>query len=326
MGTWNVGNAPPDEDLSSWLDPEEMDGADIIAIGAQECEFKTSSPDTSCQDEWIHALSLAIGDSHVLVRADSLGQMRLAIWAKMATVAGISAHSSDGVATGIGNVMANKGGVATAIWIWNTSVVFVNSHLAAHQNETKRRNMDYSNIVGGLELASHVACDILQEFEHVVWMGDLNYRLDLPESVFGEGCNAKENPPAELFSTIKTMVAQEQVSKLIEHDQLFNARIDVQQIDTCAARVRDGLVAFVGFRESDISFAPTFKVLRQAQTEYTTQRSPAYCDRVMWRSSPYLSVECTRYWSGECVASSDHKPVAAMLDLEHRYVYMCVCV
>ena len=116
------------------------------------------------------------------------------------------------------------------------------------------------------------------------------------------------------------------MSKLIEHDQLFNARIDVEQIDTCAARVRDGLVAFVGFRESDISFAPTFKVLRQAQTEYTTQRSPAYCDRVMWRSSPYLSVECTRYWSGECVASSDHKPVAAMLDLEHRYVYMCVCM
>ena len=75
--------------------------------------------------------------------------------------------------------MANKGAVATALWVWNTPLVFVNSHLAAHQNEVKRRNLDYSNIVGGLYVASQAACDILQAFEHVVWLGDLNYRLRL---------------------------------------------------------------------------------------------------------------------------------------------------
>ena len=32
------------------------------------------------------------------------------------------------------------------------------------------------------------------------------------------------------------------------------------------------------------------QVKRQAGTEYKKQRSPAYCDRILWRSSPYLNV------------------------------------
>jgi hypothetical protein len=40
-GTWNVGNAPPDEELGSWLRESQILQADLIAIGAQECEYKT---------------------------------------------------------------------------------------------------------------------------------------------------------------------------------------------------------------------------------------------------------------------------------------------
>ena len=79
--------------------------------------------------------------------------MRLVIWARMEVVAGLTAHTSDAVATGIGNVMANKGGVATGLWIWNTPIIFINSHLAAHQSETKRRNQDYASIVGSLSIS-----------------------------------------------------------------------------------------------------------------------------------------------------------------------------
>ena len=212
-GTWNVGNAPPDSDLGSWLREAQVWQADLIAIGAQECEYQTRPPlkqdslmslskiadsfrlrsttkhhgeaaeeqppqppqppqaepasmtateKLKCHEDWIQAMSSAIGDSHVFVRGYLLGQMRLVIWARMEIVAGITAHVNDWVATGIGNVMTNKGGVSAGLWIWNTSVAFINSHLAAHQNETKKRNQDYSSIVGSLSISGYAACDVLQ--------------------------------------------------------------------------------------------------------------------------------------------------------------------
>ena len=169
IGSWNVAHAAPDPNLTSWLPPGEVAAADLIAIGAQECEFETEKG-SSCHQDWLRAISAAIGPSHVLVRAETLGQMRLSLWARMAVVAGISACAADTVATGIGNVMANKGAVAVALWIWETPMVFINAHLAAHQQELKRRNLDYSNIVAGLGLSSYPCVDVLFGFEHVVWM------------------------------------------------------------------------------------------------------------------------------------------------------------
>jgi hypothetical protein len=53
-------------------------------------------------------------------------------------------------ATGIGHVMANKGGVAIAFSYKDTSMAFVNCHLAAHQHKVARRNSDVVEIVTGI--------------------------------------------------------------------------------------------------------------------------------------------------------------------------------
>jgi hypothetical protein len=49
--------------------------------------------------------------------------------------------------------------------------------------------------------------------------------------------------------------------------------------------------AFIGFLEPGITFRPTFKVKRQVGVEYNDQRVPAYCDRVLCKSSPYQSIQ-----------------------------------
>lgn len=49
---------------------------------------------------------------------------------------------------------------------------------------------------------------------------------------------------------------------------------------------------------------------------YSPQRSPAWCDRVLVRSNlPHRQAQLGPYWSAEGIATSDHKPVAAVLQL-----------
>ena len=48
-----------------------------------------------------------------------------------------------------GNVMGNKGAVCIRCSIQDSTVCFVNSHLAAHRHHVKRRNEDYHGILYG---------------------------------------------------------------------------------------------------------------------------------------------------------------------------------
>lgn len=50
--------------------------------------------------------------------------------------------------------------------------------------------------------------------------------------------------------------------------------------------------------------------------QYNQKRSPAWCDRVLWRSNlPHKPAKCTSYSCQPSVATSDHKPVAAAFSL-----------
>lgn len=61
-----------------------------------------------------------------------------------------SVVTSAAVATGAGNTLGNKGGVAVFLKIADTKILIVNAHLAAHQNAERQRNADFAKISRGV--------------------------------------------------------------------------------------------------------------------------------------------------------------------------------
>eukprot|EP00456_Euglypha_rotunda_P033424 TRINITY_DN25889_c1_g1_i5.p1 TRINITY_DN25889_c1_g1~~TRINITY_DN25889_c1_g1_i5.p1 ORF type:complete len:101 (-),score=15.10 TRINITY_DN25889_c1_g1_i5:23-325(-) len=75
--------------------------------------------------------------------------------------------------------MGNKGGTAVSFTLNDISLCFVNTHLAAHQHKVDKRNEDVAEVIKGIKMgAKQERMDILNQYHHVFWCGDLNYRLD----------------------------------------------------------------------------------------------------------------------------------------------------
>jgi hypothetical protein len=82
--------------------------------------------------------------------------------------------------------------------------------------------------------------DIMCQFDHVVFMGDLNYRLDYGNQ--GE----EKTPSKELFDSMVSKINDKKYEQLFACDQL-------------AEEMKRGKV-FCGFKEGKYNFPPTFKV------------------------------------------------------------------
>jgi len=109
-------------------------------------------------------------------------------------------------------------------------------------------------------------------FDHVFWFGDLNYRIDTT------------------FSMIMTLIEKSQFEVLLNNDQLTKE----MKKHRC----------FKGFKEAEISFAPTYKL--KSNRQYDAQRIPGYTDRVLFKSQK--SIECFFYQSFD-LQISDHQAV-----------------
>ena len=144
-----------------------------------------------------------------------------------------------------------QGGVVVKLVFRGTSFAFVCAHLAAHTQYVQHRNANFREIVH--ETRKHIgarALDILSEFDHVLWMGDLNYRVDL-----NMGKDPPPFPDTEAhFTEVCAMIRRRDWNALLAADQLRWVR-------------RKG-EAFSGFQEGKINFAPTFKVERQRGTRF----------------------------------------------------------
>eukprot|EP00466_Bigelowiella_natans_P002896 jgi/Bigna1/130552/aug1.11_g5260 len=294
IGTWNVGNAPPPPDLSPWIPKDEK--YSLYVIGTQECKYKFREPYDSCADDWKGTLVTHFGPSYCVLKQRSLGQMRIIVFCKRADQTKFMNFETATEATGIGHVMSNKGGVAISLTYMDTDICFINAHLAAHQHKTARRNSDVQEIINGISRTlGKFKADIMCQFDHVIFMGDLNYRLDYGDQ--GE----EKKPTKEQFDNMVKKIENEKYDVLFSCDQL-------------STEMRKGRV-LCGFKEGSYHFPPTFKVLRQKELAYTEERSPSWCDRILWHSLTKEYVQQLSLKPAMDIATSDHKPVSAVLRL-----------
>ena len=280
--------------------PDDLEGLipkenkfDIISVGTQECKYKPRKGFDSCMADFIGSLSAHLDKEFELLASAKMWQICQAVFVRKEIR---NLCSNIGVmteATGIAHVFPNKGGTCVTFSLNDLSLAFVNSHLAAHQHKASRRNADVAEIIEGIKNKNdNQKMDISSAYHHVFWNGDLNYRLD-----YGDQGLDKE-PSAEQFKEMTEMVTAEKYDELFSTDQLTKA-IEKKEV-------------FIGWSEGKMDFPPTFKVARSEKLEYNKKRSPAWCDRILWKSlSSDFPLRQTDIGARLSVATSDHKPVYA---------------
>ncbi|XP_007941957.1 phosphatidylinositol 3,4,5-trisphosphate 5-phosphatase 1 [Orycteropus afer afer] len=268
IGTWNMGNAPPPKKITSWFlskgqgktrdDSADYIPHDIYVIGTQE--------DPLGEKEWLeilrHSLQEITSMTFKTMAIHTLWNIRIVVLAKPEHENRISHICTDNVKTGIANTLGEQG----------------------------RRSF----IVLALGDKRLSPFNITHRFTHLFWLGDLNYRVELPVSE---------------ADAIIQKIKQQQYADLLAHDQLLTERREQK--------------VFLHFEEEEITFAPTYRFERLTRDKYayTKQKAtgmkynlPSWCDRVLWKSYPLVHVVCQSYGSTSDIMTSDHSPVFATFE------------
>jgi hypothetical protein len=185
----------------------------------------------------------------------------------------------------------------------DSSLCFVNCHLAAGQTQTANRNSDITAILETPALPREADPEIrlqsyadggdgsmVMDHEICVINGDLNYRIDsMPRDTVVKAVNASN------------------FNKLLDRDQLL------------VTRRRNPGFRLRTFYEMPITFAPTYKydVGTDRYDSSEKQRSPAWCDRLLYRGVG--RVKQIDYQRHE-VYTSDHRPVSGTFKMRIKSV------
>ncbi|KAA8588783.1 hypothetical protein FQN60_010128 [Etheostoma spectabile] len=296
VGTWNMGGSPPPRSLQSWVtccglghtpdDSTALLPHDIYALGTQE--------NPQGEREWTEHIKATLRSyTHIdfkQVAVQSLWNIRLAVFVKPEHESRISHVNTASVKTGLGNTLGNKGAVGVSLLFNGTSFGFVNCHLTSGSEKVLRRNQNFVDILRLLALGDKQlsAFDISLRFTHLLWCGDLNYRLDLD------------------VQDILKHVSKREFEELMCADQL--------------TRERHKRKSFLNFKEEKIAFPPTYRYERGSRDCYLWQKYktsgvrvnvPSWCDRILWKSYPETHMICTAYGCTDDIFTSDHSPVFA---------------
>ncbi|XP_068236175.1 inositol polyphosphate 5-phosphatase E isoform X2 [Palaemon carinicauda] len=288
IATWNMNGKEPPVNLEEFLLPEAMENVpDIFVIGTQESGGSRS--------EWEVRLQATIGPSHVLFTSAVFGVLHLVVFMRRDLVWFASVPEEDTYSVRPGIAYKTKGGVAIGFQFFGTRMLFINSHLTAHEEKQALRVQNFRNICHSLELPRHLPQkhkhkDVTCRYDYVFWLGDLNFRLAADRDY--------------VLDELKKC-GHDNYQHLMQWDQLSQARKKGE--------------AFGEFEEGLITFAPTFKY-DPGTDHYDTsskQRVPSYTDRILFKSSRG-SVKCCSYDACPLFRTSDHKPVSGVFQCKIR--------
>ena len=204
-----------------------------------------------------------------------------------------------------GKQLGNKGAVAIGFRWHDTPLCFIGSHLAARPERVEKRNDNYRQIIEKLSLkmgqdfcvggsGKKRAPQLTHVFEHLFWLGDLNYRLD------------------HMFSHAVNLVSAGDWNGLAAADQLRR-------------EIRDGR-SFAEFKEGPLNTCPSYR-WEKDEHAFSNKRgqSPSYTDRILWRSMPGMQQDITtlaRFRTHVEIQGSDHRPVSSGFQLQLRLPYV----
>ncbi|KAF2728395.1 DNase I-like protein [Polyplosphaeria fusca] len=208
------------------------------------------------------------------------------------------------VKLGMGGRYGNKGALIVRFFIDDSSLCFINCHLAAGQTQTVHRNNDIASIMESEALPRNRSPSdranffvgggdgsMILDHEICILNGDLNYRIDaMPRNVVIEA------------------VKQGNLPKLLDRDQLL------------LSRKRNPGFRLRAFNEAPINFAPTYKydVGTDNYDSSEKRRSPAWCDRLLYRGLGRIKqVEYRRH---DTVRVSDHRPVSGRFKIRVKTI------
>ncbi|RJE26005.1 inositol polyphosphate phosphatase [Aspergillus sclerotialis] len=258
---------------------------------------------------WIEHLTRSVNEcmpldeSYVLLHTSNMVGLFTCVFVKHKERQRVKSINSAEVKRGMGGLHGNKGALLLRFVLDDTSLCFINCHLAAGQSHTAHRNNDIAAILEAESLpvennlmtrADHFVSggdgSMIMDHEICILNGDLNYRIDsIPRHVIIED------------------VRNNNLSKLLDRDQLL------------ASRRKNPGFRLRSFNEAAITFAPTYKY-DVGSDEYDSsekKRSPAWCDRVLYRGLG--KIKQLEYRRHE-VRASDHRPVSATFKLRIKTV------
>jgi len=367
--TWNVGNMNPKGFFP--LVPSGGNGVDLVAVGLQESTWGTSL-DSNVGDvsEMLNAI---LGDDYFCVGRAHLLQMKIAVYAMKRHRPFIDEVEMKQEATGIGGIFGNKGGLAVSFRCYNTRLCFVSAHLAAHRggkflvarNQNVREIMrsfvkhktllktvsgmgspdrlaaiahhKHSKKHDDVNHASNFTC-LRFLFDHIIWMGDLNYRID-PSFLDGSSASSRARECHKRLDAALAVATKEawftkkakkkkNMDKLELREHILNHWLPVHSLietrswrelydaDELTRSIAGGCV-FSDWSAPKPKFPPTFKVVRGESPDgarmprYLHQRVSSWCDRFLYASRPHVKdrLVCRTFESVPECRTSDHTPV-----------------
>ncbi|XP_019174555.1 PREDICTED: type IV inositol polyphosphate 5-phosphatase 3-like isoform X2 [Ipomoea nil] len=228
--------------------------------------------------------------SYVRIISKQMVGIFLTIWVRRSLRKHIQNLNVSTVGVGVMGYIGNKGSISVSMSIYQTFFCFICTHLTSGDKDADavKRNADVLEIHRRTHFNTYSSTGLpksINDHERIIWLGDLNYRINLS------------------YEKTRELISKKDWPKLIENDQL-------------SREFKKGHV-FDGWSEGILKFPPTYKYEINSDKYHgedprAGRRTPAWCDRIL---SYGKGMRLLSYRRSE-LQLSDHRPVTATYMVE----------